>query len=233
MLTRRTLSTLLASTALLAGLLFTSQPAGAVAAGKNGRVFFASNRSGNYEVYAMRADGTGLINLTNNSAQDTDPEVSRDGTKIAFISDRTGFPELWTAVSFDGSSLKKLTSFAGTTVPSHPFWSPNGLGLVFAGKTGTGSDIYFIKPNGSQLTDITPDPTAYDADPSWGPGGHLIAFDRSLPDGTTNIYTIKDQDPGTISQLTTSGTDSNPNWGPTKSNLMLFESSRHRFKSVE
>jgi hypothetical protein len=38
----------------------------------------------------MNADGTGQINLTNNSFPDDQPAWSPDGSKIAFVSARTG-----------------------------------------------------------------------------------------------------------------------------------------------
>ena len=41
-----------------------------------GRIAFTSNRDGNLEIYAMNADGTGQVNLTNNPATDTYPAWS-------------------------------------------------------------------------------------------------------------------------------------------------------------
>jgi len=38
--------------------------------GAVGKIAFQTNRDGNVEIYAMDADGTGLVNLTNNPAAD-------------------------------------------------------------------------------------------------------------------------------------------------------------------
>jgi Tol biopolymer transport system component len=46
------------------------------------------------EIYVMNADGTGLQRLTNNTASDTRPSWSPDGTKIVFASNRDGNFEL-------------------------------------------------------------------------------------------------------------------------------------------
>jgi TolB protein len=37
------------------------------------KIAFASNRAGNFEIYAMNASGTGVTRLTNNAALDTEP----------------------------------------------------------------------------------------------------------------------------------------------------------------
>ena len=54
------------------------------------RIAFTSNRDGNYEIYVMNADGTGLRNLTRHPAQDNYAAWSPDGKRIAFISNRDG-----------------------------------------------------------------------------------------------------------------------------------------------
>ena len=51
-----------------------------------GHIAFTSNRDGNFEIYVMNADGSGLARLTNNSATDLMPSWSPDGQKIAFHS---------------------------------------------------------------------------------------------------------------------------------------------------
>ena len=40
---------------------------------EQGRIVFRSDRSGNFETYVMKADGSGLERLTNHTASDTNP----------------------------------------------------------------------------------------------------------------------------------------------------------------
>lgn len=47
---------------------------------REGRISFVSDRDGNFEIYVMNADGSGLTNLTNNPAMDAAPSWSPDGT---------------------------------------------------------------------------------------------------------------------------------------------------------
>lgn len=44
-----------------------------IACPRLGQIAFMSNRDGNVEIYLMNADGTGLINLTNNPTEDWYP----------------------------------------------------------------------------------------------------------------------------------------------------------------
>ena len=61
----------------------------------NGKIAFASDVAGNYEIYLVDGDGKNRIQLTNNSAADLDPTWSPDGKKIAFTSNRDGNYEIY------------------------------------------------------------------------------------------------------------------------------------------
>ena len=52
------------------------------------KIAFASDRDGNYEIYVMNPDGTNATRLTNNTAIDDFPDISPDGSKITFESNR-------------------------------------------------------------------------------------------------------------------------------------------------
>ena len=56
----------------------------------------------------MNRDGSNVRRLTNNPAIDSTPTWSPSGTQIAFISDRTGTPQIW-IIGADGLGLHQLT----------------------------------------------------------------------------------------------------------------------------
>jgi TolB protein len=76
------------------------------------RVAFMSNRDGNWEVYIMGIDGSGVKRLTNDSAHDGLPTWSPDGKTIAFVSNRSGAWAIW-AMNADGSGQRKLFDIGG------------------------------------------------------------------------------------------------------------------------
>ena len=54
---------------------------------------FCSKRDGDYELYRIRPDGTGIQRLTNSPGNDAHPAFSPDGEWIAFATARNGFKD--------------------------------------------------------------------------------------------------------------------------------------------
>ncbi|MGD8516930.1 MAG: FHA domain-containing protein [Anaerolineae bacterium] len=71
------------------------------------RIAFMSNRDGNWEIYVMDIDGSGVERLTDNAAHDGLPVWSPDGRTLAFVSDQGGAWAVW-AMSPDGSNRRIL-----------------------------------------------------------------------------------------------------------------------------
>ena len=95
------------------------------------------------------------------------------GAQIAFISDRTGLPQLY-IMNSDGSSVQQMTDGGYASSPS---WSPNGQFLAFAwdrkygpGAPG-GQDIYVMEVATRKWTQLTPDGGRCDF-PSWSRQPH-------------------------------------------------------------
>jgi LysM repeat protein len=76
------------------------------------RIAFMSARDGNWEVYSIQADGSGLTRLTNHSAQDGLPTWSPDGRSLAFVSNRGGSWAIW-AMDANGGNQRKLFDLNG------------------------------------------------------------------------------------------------------------------------
>ena len=77
------------------------------------RIAFMSRRDGNWEIYIVNADGSGLRRLTENSAQDGLPTWSPDGRAIAFVSNRGGSWAVW-AMTPTGADQQQLFAMEGS-----------------------------------------------------------------------------------------------------------------------
>lgn len=86
------------------------------------KLLFVSRRDRNADIHVINADGSGLRNLTRNSARDGHPVWSPDGRKIAFISSRDLEPAIY-VMNADGSQQRNVTRGIHRISPGFA-WSP-------------------------------------------------------------------------------------------------------------
>ena len=103
---------------------------------------------------------------------------SPDGTKIAFLSDRSGTLEVWTG-SAAGDGLLRHTDFRGPP-PTAPAWSPDGGRLVFDAAVEGHSDLWSVAADSRRPARLTHEPSE-DRNPTFSADGSRLYFtsDRS------------------------------------------------------
>jgi TolB protein len=125
------------------------------------RLAFASHRDGDWNVYVMPAEGGPATRLTSRPEQERFPLWSPDGATLAYGVQANGGWELWTMAA-DGTAPRRL--FRGIAAKGHREWSPDGTRIVF-GSGGDDSELYTIRPDGSELRRVATSPGA-DRDPT-------------------------------------------------------------------
>ena len=146
--------------------------------------------AGTSHIHVVNEDGGGLAQLTETPAPgyDAAPAWSPSGTQIAFVSDRSGSPQLY-LMDPSGATETQLTF--DPCFASNPSWNPDGSGVVYERICpGQSSDIYAV----SATPPATPAPLvadpANDHQPVFAPDGDQILFTRVQPDGNKDLFTV-------------------------------------------
>gem|GEM_PF-1272702 len=107
------------------------------------RIFFASRRYGNWDVFSWDLKGGKRRRLTGPETDDRMPAPSPDGKYVVYASKAADEPyKLW-AMNVDGSSKVRLTSGAGDALS--PRFARDGGALVFVSSRTGSFEVYKIK----------------------------------------------------------------------------------------
>lgn len=178
-----------------------------------GRLAFASNRDGDYELYLAEVDGENLEQLTDNRYLDFDPVWSPDGNRLVYVATEGGDAEL-RIMDADGGNVQQITNNTARDVD--PDWSPDGEWIAFSSDRDGDSEIYLIRPDGTDLRRLT-DNDVEDLSPAWSPDGSQIAYHSRLEDDdatSAELYAIS-AGGGEPTRLTrNSNFDQWPTWSP-------------------
>ena len=157
-------------------------------------IVFASERTGQMQLWAMDVDGSDQRRLLASSSFDFHPAWSHDGSRILFqrLSPTTGF-DLWILDLATGVQ-SRLTSLPRNEVGA--FFSPDDSTVVFGGNNG-GQDVWVVPAaggvpvaltSGACITGTDPCVPAFDGQPSWTPDGRILFMsDRT---GGIGIWTM-------------------------------------------
>ena len=220
------LSTLLTALMLIALALGRALPAGE-------RFSFAEKRGVNSDIYALDLSRSLLVDLTRSPGNDVDEAWSPDGTRMAFISDRSGAFQLY-LMTLDGGGVHLLDAHAIS--PNYrPVWSSNGRSLVYDVMATNGDDIAVVAVDqplvaGSNPRVLAPSPTD-DRYPVWSPDGTHIAF-TSWRNGSCEIFLVR-PDGSDLTDLSSDpdGNDVSPAWSPDGQQIAFF-SIRSQFREL-
>ena len=113
-------------------------------------------------------------------------EFSPDGRRVAFISTRSGDPEIWVSDP-DGSNAVRLTSM-GARDTNCPHWSPDGQLIAFSSTLEGEFDVYVVPGGGGKPRRLTSHP-AVDLNPRFSRDGKWIYF-ASMRSGDYRVWKI-------------------------------------------
>ncbi|UCF04080.1 MAG: PD40 domain-containing protein [bacterium] len=130
-------------------------------------VVFCSDRSGGHEIWSKNLE-TGRLERLTTIGGISYPELSPDGTRIAFIRSGEGLFVL------DRQSGAVMRVESPTMVYFKPAWSPDGRFIAVTGKDWGKTDIYLMNADGRNVLLLTKS-SVKEGMPAWSPDGESLA----------------------------------------------------------
>lgn len=186
------------------------------------RIAFTCAQSGNHDICVANADGSNVVNITNNSAGDSRQAWSPDGRKIAFESNRNGNWEIF-VMNADGSDLTRLTNNPAYNNQT-PAWSPDGHKIAFSSLRDGDWDIYVMNSDGSEAINLTSN-SYNDYHPAWSPNGQKIAYYSNRGNNKNEIIVMNADGSSEVNLTSNSADDAHPVWSA-DGRLIAFQSDR-------
>jgi len=147
----------------------------------SGKIVYATNTSGRWEIWSIDADGRNQKQLTQKCAGNDScamPFVSPDDRYVVFQAARGGKNELW-RIDLDGGNPKQLTIDGGIS----PFVTSDGKKVIYVNKKSWSSTLLQIPIEGGESRPISKIPFVFLGDSS--PDGKRLAFvhyDKAAPE---------------------------------------------------
>ncbi len=133
------------------------------------------------------------------------PAVSPDGSRVAMILSKDGWPDLYVG-STSGGEVKRLTR--SREDESGPCWSPDGKWICFAAKVNERRSLCKISAEGGEIQRIPTSGVLNPTEPDWSPDGKWIVFTAMM--GGFEICVV----PASGGQVTQLVAGEDPSWGP-------------------
>ena len=122
----------------------------------------------------LRRDASAARQVTTPSnSRDFQPTYSTDGRRFAFVSDRSGYEEVWVDERGGGNPVQ-WTNIQCSKL-AIPRWSPDSARITFSAVCGGQSDIYTVSSPNEKPLRIT-DSLGLNENSRWFPGGGWIYF---------------------------------------------------------
>jgi Tol biopolymer transport system component len=125
-----------------------------------------------------------LFSLVADGANNVNPSMSPDGSRMVYVSDRDGAPKIY-EYSFDTGETRRLT--AGSGVYTNPQYNASGNSIAYHADLGNGSAVIQIMEANGQNAQTISDPASDIGNHAWSPDGGAIAYESNRS-GNLDIY---------------------------------------------
>jgi CHAT domain-containing protein/tetratricopeptide (TPR) repeat protein len=146
------------------------------------RIIYVSDEGGNRDIWARQLKGGVPVRLTDHTADDFDPDVSRLNGRIAFVSYRFDAKGDIFVINSDGSNAVILTDRFSSD--GQPAWFPDGKKIAYSRSKGLDAEsIFIVDVNSKKSRRLVKRPGF---NPAISPDGRFLLF--------TTLVRIQDED---------------------------------------
>jgi Tol biopolymer transport system component len=179
-------------------------------------VYSSTRHSEHPQIYMQRVDGTSVVQLTSDSADNAYPVFSHDGKQIAFCSTRSGNWDVY-VMDADGRNVVQVTS--GPNQDLHPTFAPDGKRIAYCSIGGRSNqwELWTADLKTSEKRMI-----GFGLFPDWSPDKSVdrIAYQRARARGSRwfSLWTMDlvDGEARNITEVAVSANAAivSPSWSP-------------------
>jgi TolB protein len=186
---------------------------------------FASNRTGNFEIWLMDWDGTNQRQITRHKALSILPSWSADNERMVYTSFARGTSDMY-IINRRGGARTRVTT--GLNLNTSATFSPIGNDIAFVGSVAGNPDIYIVKDDSTNLRRLTHD-SSIESTPEWSPNGRQISF-TSGRSGSPQIYTM-DAEGSNVQRISFEGEwNDDATWSPDGTQIAYTSRVNGRFQ---
>jgi len=135
------------------------------------KLFFTSTRDGNSELYELTPATSAMRRLTNHPSIDLSPSCAPGG--IAFVSDRTGVPQVYTMDTRTGQTVQRTFDPQPSHTPT--MCSDPQRPLIAYTQTGRGMKIMLLDVAAGSVVQVSPS-GGWHKDPAFSPDCRVLAW---------------------------------------------------------
>ena len=174
------------------------------------QLIYTSYRLRTPDLFSIDVSSRRVVQLTRNPDMELGARYSRDGSKLlASVTEAQDSDVV--VMNTSGKIIQRLTSPNGA-IDVSPAWSPDNSKIVFCSNRSGGPQIYVMGADGSAPHRISFVNSSYCTSPRWSPKGDRIAF-VCRADAGFQMFVV-DPDGGNALQLTSIGSNEDPDWSP-------------------
>ena len=189
------------------------------------QIAFASNRTGNWEIWLMDWDGANQRRITNHGALSILPSWSPDNERMVYTSFARGTSDMY-IINRRGGGRVRVNS--GVNLNTSATFSPVGNDIAFVGSIAGNPDIYVIRDDGSNRRRLTSSGSV-ESTPEWSPNGRQISF-TSGRSGSPQIY-VMDAEGANVRRISFDGSwNDDATWSPDGEKIAYTSRTNGRFQ---